>query len=112
MRDTQVMNYVELANGEIIETNLIDEEQRVGEVNKSPVRIDGKKQKNIFKINNLLDIFIILTGIIFIILILLIIIKYRNLSKSQDNKGSKKSKLKISITIALILILLTFIFML
>ena len=111
MRDTQVMNYVELANGEIIETKLTDEKQKEIKKTETPVT-EQETQKMLEEYNNMQNIFIIVFAVAVILLILLIIIKHRNLSKSKDNKGNKKSKLKIVLTIALILILLTFIFML
>ena len=105
------IEYITLANGEVIETKLTDEKQEEIKKTETPVT-EQETQKMLEEYNNMQNIFIIVFVVAVILLILLIIIKHRNLSKSKDNKGSKKSKLKIVLTIALILILLTFIFML
>ena len=105
------IEYITLANGEVIETKLTDEKQEEIKKAETPI-IEQETQKMLEEYNNMQNIFIIVFVVAVILLILLIIIKHRNLSKSKDNKGSKKSKLKIVLTIALILILLTFIFML
>ena len=72
MRDTQVMNYVELANGETIETKLKDEKQE--EIKETEIL---KEQETIepTKTNNMQNIFIIVFAVAVILLIIGIILK-------------------------------------
>ena len=72
MLDTQVMNYVELANGETIETKLKDEKQE--EIKETEIL---KEQETIepTKTNNMQNIFIIVFAVAVILLIIGIILK-------------------------------------
>lgn len=107
------IEYITLANGEVIETKLADEKE---ETTETPViEQQNQTQKMIEEhnnIKNMQNIFIIAVAVIIILLITLIIIKHNNQSNLKDNNSKKKSKLKIVIIIELILIVLAMIFML
>ncbi len=111
MRDTQIMNYVELSNGEIIENKLKDNKQEeikeITEADKSPIRVEGNNK--IFKG----DILIIIYGISIILLVVLIILLLIRKSKEKINEKKEtkqKSKKKIIIIVVVILIILTILF--
>lgn len=79
--DIENMMYISevtLPNGEILETKLTkDEEQKeTVEVDKSPIRVEGKKQNK----QNIFEIFYIVIFVLFIVLIIIKIIRHKKKS--------------------------------